>query len=210
MADLLKDLDPIFADCVGEGSRYALSKPWTHTGWAYAANGRIAVRQPTIRTSIVDNAPLGAPIFEGFQSSSTSVTLPDIGLEPEPSPVCEKCKGREPAECRNCYGSGECTCSHCDHDHECTRCNGKGKMLCESCGGDGRIDRDVLAVEIAPEFGLADHYVWLLQRHGIVEVQIGEGVSKDQCRFHKGDIEGILMRMKLPTRVADCVGDGDG
>lgn len=205
MSDLLKSLDPIFADCVGEAgsSRYVLDKPWTHSGWVYATNGRIAVRQPTLRVQVVDKAPIGTVIFDSFKPLGDPIDLPDIGPEPAASEVCDKCKGKESPECRNCYGSGVCTCSHCDDDHGCATCNGEGKMLCPECDGDGSIDRDVLAIEVAPEFGLADHYVWLLWRHGITEIQLGEGDSSNQCRFRKGDIEGVLMRMKLPTSVTE-------
>lgn len=179
MGDLLKTLDPIFADCVcAETSRYAIAQPWVHNGFAYATNGRILVRQPTKRSSRpfrYARVPSAWHLFDDSKPTGKPIPLPNIGPEQNDVMVCENCKGR--------------------------------KRKCSACDGEGSITRKHRSIELAPGLskGLADYYVWLLQRHGIGEVQLdGASNGKTFC-FRKGKkIEGLVMGMTLGTEDDDA------
>lgn len=197
---LIDTLDPIFADCVAdEDGRYTLTEPWIRQGFIYATDGRIAVRQPITQPDTTDyGSPANAgQMFDDSKLTGKAITLPDIG--PEPSAICTDCKGRKPKKCGTCHGSGECACSVCDSQHTCGSCDGHGKRpWCSPCDGEGTITRTPLSVALDDpdlEVGLADTFIWLLQRHGIETVQKTQNGTG--FRFRKGTIEGLVMGATL-------------
>ena len=201
---LLDTLDPIFADCLGdEDGRYTLTKPWIDTtGFVYATNGSILVRQPTKRTCPGDGRapPNAARLFDQSKPIGKPITLPDIGPELGDKLICETCKGKDSTKtCNKCDGTGYHSCPTCKHKKPCRDCEGEGEWCCSGCGGEGTIKRDRQSIRLHPkhEFGLADYYVSLLQRHGIATVRRTDSADGPGFRFCKGKIEGLVLQMTL-------------
>lgn len=203
MTDLLKTLDPIFADCLGENCRFLLGEPWIQKGFVYATNGSILVRQPTTLPETQRRGPPAWQNFDDTKAVGRIIRLPDLGPELADRTVCPTCKGTDSTKtCGDCKGAGKHVCPTCEHVKPCRPCEGEGNLCCSECEGAGALSRKRQSVKLRPahEAGLADFYVWLLQRHGIDSVRTAKCPNGFAFRFHKGTIEGIVMGMALRDR----------
>jgi len=104
------------------GDKFDLRVPWVANGWLYAADGRIAIREPTEEADTDDDRKRPkriADMFENFPRCMNSWPHHD-GAKKMP-------------ECATCGGSGTvpCVCEMCCHPHtrECPRCRGVLKPL---------------------------------------------------------------------------------
>lgn len=204
----LDTLDPIFADCVGESDRLTIDKPWIRKGHVYATNGAIVIRQPTELPETVHRGPAAWQTFDDLRVSGRAILLPDIGPKLADTSICGKCKGKNSTKtCSECKGMGKHTCPTCEHVKPCRLCEGEGKLYCSECKGEGIVTRKRKSIRLHARYriGLADYYVWLLQRHGIKTVRfttiLGGGPSFHSFHFRKGKdrtaIEGVVMGMTL-------------
>lgn len=196
---LIDDLDPIFADCLGESDRLILDKPWVRRGYVYATNGAIVVRQPTLLCETAHRGPQAWPLVDEMEPSGKTIQLPDIGPELIDRLICETCKGKDSTTtCSECNGTGKHICPKCKHEQGCRTCEGEGQQCCSGCDGEGMTTRTRQSVKLAPDhqIGLADFYIWLLQRNGITTVRKATG-NANGFRFRKGKIEGLVLGMTL-------------
>lgn len=194
----------IFLDCCGynEG-RIDLRTPFEQDGYVCATNGHIAVRTlvkhfPTDVEIPARNLPRVSVVFAECKANQLH-PLPDI---PEPEPQrCDICNGMKTIqECTMCLGNGDHECD-CGDFHECHHCNGtgigKGKVVeCRHCQGTGVEEPKRKAVQVGPML-LANHYVWLLRRHGIYTVMTDvSDENRTMASFQIGDIEGVVCGMR--------------
>lgn len=135
-----------FVACNGD-SRYYLTKPWSHDGFAYASNGHIMCRihdkglgleyLPEKHGKLVDFFRMLSPLSE-------FIALPEIKGD-----VCVKCRGAGKLQFSTCYScEGDGTFDHCGLDYDCRKCDGDGRLFgilansdkleqCPGCIGSG-------------------------------------------------------------------------
>lgn len=173
-----KGLPPIFADCAAQedGFTYDLSLPWRHGKHVWSGSGPIVVRMPLACIAIIDRERLR----NVHRVPGKAVSVFDV-------------HGPWRAEPIGYFDVKE--------THPCERCEGTGttywqghEIACDDCDGDGWI-YNLDAVEVAPGYQLAGHYLAMLQRHGAsIFLPEGEGLTKgDACLFRIGEAQGLLM-----------------
>ena len=211
--DVFDLLPAIFRDCVDpEAKRYDLATPFPAEGFAYATDGRIAVRMPL--ASLAPEA--AALVVVGEKGRRPKVqdlwaTRPAEAFEaepvaiPEPLPApgpCGECGGKgevEARDCEECDGSGEVTCDY-DCEHDCPDCDGSGETeggTCPECHGDG-LSRDFMGIAVEG-VGLNLAYLRPLMSAGAsIFLPRNRADKNHHVRFVVGDAEGMLTPCTLP------------
>ncbi len=191
---------PIFEECCAKeiDQRRATHLPFYRDGYLYATDGRVCVRmrQDGEDTSGSPNtSTIGWPDDE-HKYGREAVALPQVSI-PE-RVICPECKGKKVATCSECNGAGELECPECEHVGLCRDCAGTGKTECDECDAHGKARQtSVETIKLASGYGLADHYVALLNKHG-AEAYLPVKLGRNPTYFTvAGGIEGLLMPRTL-------------
>lgn len=127
------------------GDYKKLESPFVGGNYAYASDGRMAVR---IDLSLVEEKLEESDITGKIDELLAKCTKESpITYEFQSVPAnytrCTHCKGKGIVEaCLECCGKGEIECCECGQDRECPKCNGWGggdKEKCEECNGVGKV-----------------------------------------------------------------------
>lgn len=191
---------PMFEECClkEEDHRWSRHLPFHQNGHLCATDGRICVRMREAGEDTLQSPPVSKASWpnDEHQYDSTPTVLPTVSI-PERT-TCRICKGQRVAECGECWGKGERECPECEHYGACGECDGTGKIECDDCDADGKSrGTPIETIEVATGYGLADHYIDVLHRHGAVAyLPVGLG-NKPTYFTVAGGIEGLVMPRSL-------------
>ena len=172
-------LHAIFQDCVGqEAGRYQIQTPWVAHGFAWATDGRISVRVPTVEP---DTPAVGGCRWPDARALPWAVGAPGPALplpDAMPEPIFPPCG--------MCWGSRQLWTPR------------KKQYDCPECEGSGYDDRErfhCYALSREPWLAISAKYLRILVKHGVRSVSplpstCGNGASI--FRFSLGEVTGLV------------------
>jgi len=173
---MLNELPAVFNECCDKHSeRFALDTAWIDDGYAYATDGRIAVRMsanllsPELQAALTAQDPKGRRRPKGSDVFSNQADA----FNPEPAAVA--------------LPIGVFALI---------------KDECQECGHVSQRKNSDDSIEAIPGYHIAAYYTYLIQKHFGGQVYLPVRAFNDKrepigpCRFESNGVEGVVMPMR--------------